>query len=375
MTTVGEQAPVDYEERELLASHPSAEPLIVGGVHCHGGFDDDGGYVPPRTLNRTPAIKAWQAKREADSGRPILDVPLETWPEHYPNLGQARFLLEQKVSQPLVSTLTRIGTVEGFGAAIRHVPLPDLRRCFEEDIDGTAMDHLGRGLFEAHARDEAGYEDVAGHQQMWFAARDIAFESPVDEVQVQGIMARMGFGAGRGAANPEEARRQAIAARRLPSDVPYELEAVINFMARVLLIEISAFHTFAWAEALLADTDLVAGEGEAAKVVSYIRQDETPHVEYLKTALSEMRDRTFVGESGRRYSGEEMIGKLWDAALDQSLGSGRQATLSALLNEVTLALETRPDGGDILEQFHALGSIRPGTDGAWSKSTGEPLTY
>jgi hypothetical protein len=375
MTSLGKDVQVDYSSEELLASHPGVEPLIVGGVRCHGGFDREGNYVPPRTLNRVPAIKAWQAKRQAESGTPILDVPLETWPEHYPNLPQARFLLEQKVEGPLVSTLTRIGTVEGFGAAIRHVPLPELDRCFDEGISGTALAHLGRGLYEAHARDEAGFGDTAGHQQMWFAARDVAFDAPVDEVVVQGILARMGFGNAAASVDPDEARRRAIAARVTPADLPYELEAVINFMARVLLIEISAFHTFAWAEALLSDTDLVAGDGAAARIVSYIRQDETPHVEYLKTALSEMRDRTFLGQGGRKYAGTEVVEPLWAAALDNSLGAGRQQTLSALLNEVTYALADRPDGKDILEQFHLLGSIRPSRQGAWTNSGGEPLTY
>lgn len=374
--TVAGDVEVDYTEAELLASHPGTEPLIVAGVRCHGGFDGDGRYVPPRTLNRVPAIRAWQAKRAADWGTPILDVPLEAWPEHYPNLPQARFLLEQGVRQPLISTLTRIGTVEGFGAAIRGVPLPDLRRCFEEDLDGTAIAHLGQGLFEAHARDEAGFEDAAGHRDMWFAARDVAFDEKVDDAQVQDILARMGFGGGRASSGGQaEARRQAEADRLLPSDVPFELEALIGFMARVLLIEISAFHTFAWAEALLSDPDLVAGDGEAARVVSYIRQDETPHVEYLKTALSEMRDRTFVGATGRRYPGTEMVGPIWEAALAQSLGPGRRASLGALLNEVTLALADRPDGRDILEQYHALGSIRPSADGAWSAGSGEAVTY
>jgi hypothetical protein len=374
MSTAGDTQ-LQYDQGELLASHEYVEPLMVGGMRCHGGFDHDGRYVPPRTLYRVPAIEAWKAKRQADFGTPLLDVPLATWPEHYPNLAQARYLLQEGVSQPLVSTLTRIGTVEGFGAAIRNVPLPELRRCFDEEIEGTAIEHLGRGLYEAHARDEAGYEGVAGHREMWFAARDVAFDCPVDEVQVQGIMARMGFGGGGAGVDPVEARRRAIAGRLLPEDVPYDLEAIINFMARVLLIEISAFHTFAWAEALLSDPDLVAGEGEAARVVAYIRQDETPHVEYLKTALSEMRDRTFVGESGRKHSGGEMVSRLWDAALDQSLGSGRQATLNALLNEVTFALEKRSDGADILAQFHALGSIRPGPGGWERAASAEPLTY
>ena len=73
---------------------------------------------------------------------------------------------------------------------------------------------------------------------------------------------------------------------------------MVERMIRLLLIEISAFHTFAWAETLLDDTDLVAGDGEAARLVAYIRADETPHVDYLKTVLTEMRDRTVVGENG-----------------------------------------------------------------------------
>ena len=73
---------------------------------------------------------------------------------------------------------------------------------------------------------------------------------------------------------------------------------MVSLMVRVLFIEISAFHTFAWAESWLSDSELVAGDGEPARLVSYIRADETPHVDYLRTALSEMRDRTWVGEMG-----------------------------------------------------------------------------
>ena len=83
-------------------------------------------------------------------------------------------------------------------------------------------------------------------------------------------------------------------------------------MIGLLFIEVSAFHTFAWAEAVLSDTDLVAGDGEAARLVACIRTDETPHVDYLRTALTEMRDRTFVGESGRKIAGAEVIATLWD---------------------------------------------------------------
>jgi hypothetical protein len=125
-------------------------------------------------------------------------------------------------------------------------------------------------------------------------------------------------------------------------------------MTSLLLIEISAFHVFAWAEEVLADTTLVGGDGEASRLVSYIRSDETPHVEYLKTVLSEMRDRTFVGESGRRYPGTEVVGAIWERAKDDSLGVRRDQNIALTIREVEHALAGHARRGEILEQFHAL---------------------
>ena len=108
---------------------------------------------------------------------------------------------------------------------------------------------------------------------------------------------------------------------RLFDDVDFDLEMLIARMASLLLIEISAFHVFAWAEEVLSDTDLVAGDKAAAQLVSYIRSDEAPHVAYLKTVLSEMRDRTIVGESGKKYAGTKIVGDLWDRSKSESLGA------------------------------------------------------
>ncbi len=124
-------------------------------------------------------------------------------------------------------------------------------------------------------------------------------------------------------------------------------------MVRLLLIEISAFHTFAWAEELLDDPDLVDGEGEAARLVSYIRADETPHVEYLKTVITEMRDRTIVGDEGE-HAGADLIGATWDRALAQSLGERRQENLVGFRREVAHAAEGRPAARDLLARFDAL---------------------
>jgi hypothetical protein len=88
--------------------------------------------------------------------------------------------------------------------------------------------------------------------------------------------------------------------------------------------------------------------------VSYIRADETPHVEYLKTVLSEMRDRTFVTTSGTRRAGTEVIGTIWDRMLADSLGPRRALGVKQTDDEVAHALAGRRDADELLAQFHAL---------------------
>jgi hypothetical protein len=362
---------LEYTAEELLQTHKIAAPAMAGGVRCHGGYDESGCYVSPRTLNRGPAIRAWQQQHHQQFGTPLVEVALDAWPAHYPNVAQAKFLIRCGVRDPLVATLTRIGTVEGFGAMIRYSAIPDMQKLFDEEINGTALSHLDKGLFEAHARDEAGYEEEAGHKEMWFAARDIAFENPVTDDKTQEMLRRMGFG---GAGADPAAIRAAFLQNRVHPDIDPDLELLIHRMARLLLIEISAFHTFAWAEDWLSDIDLVAGERKAAEIVSWIRSDETPHVEYLKTVLSEMRDRTFVGESGRRYAGTGIVGKIWDASLADSLGPRREQNVRWTLHEVELALGNHAKGRDLLEEFHSLQSdpapIHPQADG-WRQPVAE----
>ena len=340
-------AQLEFSADELLADQPIIEPLVVGGTVCHGGFGDDGHYRSPRTRHRVPAIEAWQEQHAATFGTGLIEIPLDTWPGQFPNVAQARFLIERGVAEPLMATLTRIGTVEGFGADIRHLHPGDLQPRFAEDITGMAVDHLERGLFEAHARDEAGWGEQAGHRDMWFAARDLAFEDRTADLDIDAMIERLGFG-------PNAKGAPGTGPRLLPDDIDPLLEIVAEVMIRILLIEVQAFHTFAWAEELLGDRDLVAGDGAAATLVSYVRADETPHVEYLKTALSEMRDLTWVGASGARYAGGDMIGVLWVAGLDRSLGSQRAANRKSILGEIEHWCRQRPNGDDLLAEFHSL---------------------
>jgi len=355
---------VEFTEDELLADPDIVEPLVLDGRRCHGGFDETGAYVSPRTRNRVPAIEAWDEQRVEQFGTPKLDIGLETWPEHFPNVAQTRLLLDHGVTQPTVSELTRIGTVEGFGAMLRYSPIPDMRRAFDEDVTGTAIDHIGRGLYEAHARDEAGHEDTAGHKDMWFIARDLAFEHPSTEDQTALMLERMGIPIG-DPAQMAKLRAAAEANRLLPGAIDYELESLVSRMIRLLFIEISAFHAFAWAEDVLGDPERVAGEGAAADLISYIRADETPHVGYLGTVLSEMRDRTWVGTDGSHHAGTDMIGTLWDAALRDSIDQGRKQFLAMTVREIRHALDGRSDADDLWDELVSLGSVRQLDDGSW----------
>lgn len=356
---------LEYTETELLASHEYADPLLAAGRTCHGGFLADGSYQPPRTLYREPAIEAWLDSHTSRFGTQPLDLPLDTWPENFPNVAQAKYLVSQGVTEPIISTLTRIGTVEGFGGFLRFTPIPDWQKIVAEDLTGTATSHLDKGLIEAHARDEAGFGDQAGHNEMWFAIRDIAFENPVTEDQTALMLERMGI------ANPggelpdfEKLREVAIATRLTPADVDFTLEAFLQQLTRLLLIEISAFHVFAWAEEILSDPEVAAGDGEAARLVSYIRADETPHVGYIKAVLTELRDRTIVGDE-YMYLGREIVGSIWDAALDESLNVRWPEGVNLTMREIEHALEDRPDRDALLEGFHSLGSIQPDGDGHW----------
>jgi hypothetical protein len=356
---------VSYSEVELLASHDYAAPLVAAGRTCHGGFDDAGEYHSPRTLHRAPAIAAWQERHRADTGTELLDIAIESFPANYPNVDQAKLLLRHGVTDPVVASLTRIGTVEGFGAFLRNSIVPDLQSHIDDSIAGTATGHLASGLIEAQARDEAGFGDQAGHSEMWFAARDIAFEHPVTADQTELMLVRLGVKRPGAPVDLAALRATAIANRKLPADLDFDVEALLERMVSLLLIEISAFHIFRWAEAVLSDTELCAGDGEAARIVSYIRADESTHVEYLKTSLSEMRERTFVGEGGRKYDGADVIAALWEPAVEAQRGVRRQEVLDLARREVERAIAEAPGTDGLLEEFDALGTAHRDEDGIW----------
>ena len=331
---------LEYTREELLAGHEYEQPLVAGDVLCHGGFIS-GQYVPPRTLHRTPAIETWQ-QRLREEGQPLLNLPTEYVPPHYPNYEQAKYLLQEGIVDPISRTLTIISIVEGFGARIRDLPLPDFKKTFVEDMSGTAVAHLSEGLIEAHARDEAGHRKEGGHKQMWEAARDLGLDKP----ELPGdILLRMMMGRSR----PERPRQ-------FPS-LDAKVETLVTFMANVMIIELVAEDIFEWAKKLLGDPEVCKNTEAAAAMVAHIQSDERPHVEYLRTALSEMRARTFLAADGdTRVPGAAVIDQVFETNLRGMVSSRPADDRERLREELHMAIEGHSEATRIARKFEDLDS-------------------
>jgi hypothetical protein len=334
--------PLEYAAAELLASGPYAAPLLAGGVRCHGGFDADGRYRSPRTLHRGPAVAAWQA-RLAREGSALVAIDSALMPPQYPNVEQAKLLLRAGVRDPIVRRLTIISIVEGFGAIIRDVKVPDLEALVVEPIRGTALAHLRGGLFEAHARDEAGWRDEGGHKQMWEAARDLALARP--RIPGDVLLRMMGQGP----------LRRERAPRAFP-ELDEDLERMLATMTSVLAVEVFAMGTFDWGERLLSDPEVSAEPEAAGRMVSHIRTDEHPHVEYLRTALSEVRARTLRSVDGGTLPGRVVVDGLLHRGLRGLTRERRAEQRAELRAHVVESMRAARVPAGLLEQFDALES-------------------
>ena len=341
MPTTSASAPdrLTFTRDDLLDSGPYAAPLIAGGVRCHGGFESDGRYRSPRTIHRAPAIEAWQARLRGE-GHGLIEIPAALMPPTWPSVEQSVLLLEHGVRDPIVRTLTIISIVEGFGAIIRDVKVPDLRAWVVEPVDGTALAHLGEGLFEAHARDESGFKDEGGHKQMWEAARDLALERP--KIPGDVLMRMMGRQAAR--KKPE---------RPFPN-LDATLERMLGVMAQVLVVEIFAEGTFDWGYRVLSNPKVSAAPEAAGAMVQHIRSDESPHVEYLRTALSEVRARTLRTVDGGTIAGRTVVDALLHRILFELTRNRPQEQRDDLRESLAAAMQVAPHPKRLLEEFDAL---------------------
>jgi hypothetical protein len=345
MSTAATQASspdrLTFTRDEILASGEYDAPLIAGGVRCHGGFDADGRYRSPRTLHRSPAIAAWQARLTGE-GAPLIQIPGALMPPQYPNVEQAALLLKHGVQDPIVRALTIISIVEGFGAIIRDVKVPDLDALIVEPVEGTALAHLREGLFEAHARDESGWKDEGGHKQMWEAARDLALENP--KVPGDVLMRMMGRNANR--KRPE---------RPFPQ-LDEKLERMLSMMAQVLVVEVFAEGTFDWGVELLSNPEVSAAPEAAGNMVRHVRDDEKPHVEYLRTALSELRSRTVRTVDGGTMAGGEIVHTLLHRILREITRNRPREQREDVRANMIEAMKVAANPKALLEEFDSLES-------------------
>ncbi|MFQ5416837.1 MAG: hypothetical protein ACE5FL_07295 [Myxococcota bacterium] len=350
-----------YGYDELMAERAYASRLGRGDVLFHGGLDGDGRYIPPRSLHRLDAIRAWRERLESE-GYPSRVVEREQLAlEHFPNAPQAKLLLRHGAKGAMTRILTMIGIVEGFGnAGIRAMPRPELQPLFADPIEGTCLDHLYTGLLEAHGNDEAGRAGEAGHDGMWYAIRDAALEDPEitpDMYENLPFIPPPGY-EGRAEPSPD-AMRAAHGGGYEPlfPDLDRGFEILLSGLAQLLLIEHGAYATFAWAQEVLSDPAGSASPEWAPFIVSCIQEDEGIHVDQLDCVLAEVACRTLLDRSGKPVAGREVVDAVLERALERQQGSARQRQNAHRMQEIRDELAARTDGEAILAEFAAVGPV------------------
>ena len=331
-----------YTRDEIMADDVYASEHLEAGYKLHGGFDSVGDYVSPRTLNRWPAVRAWQDALKS-KGAQLINADTELLKYgNYPTVDQQKFLLQNGFGQTFWNSLTITGVIEARGKLLCEYAAPDLQEVIVEDISETATGHLNKGLLFAHGLDEGGDPEsgVGAHDAMWFAARDLLFGKgayPIPE-----IPASIG--------RPVEER-----------DIPQlseENEALILLLMNVLMIEVRAENFFSFSCQIARDkdvfTDRRADADHAAELVDRIRQDEAIHVAYLQTVVSELRTFTFKTVDGQEIRGEEFIDPTWNRMVEWHSVTNHQNARKQTSENIAKQLLAHANGEALLKSFSSL---------------------
>ncbi len=130
---------------------------------------------------------------------------------------------------------------------------------------------------------------------------------------------------------------------------------MLGFMTNVLIIEVFATSTFQWAEEVLSDPDVSDAPEDAADMVRHIRSDESPHVEYLRTALSEVSARTLIAEDGSLHSGHEVVEQLIERTLKFILRQRREERRAQMHASIRASAKgIVKDVEELIQRFDAL---------------------
>jgi hypothetical protein len=177
---------------------------------------------------------------------------------------------------------------------------------------------------------------------MWEAARDLAFEKP--RIPGDVLLRMMGRG-GRGERG-----------ERLLPELDETLERMIGMMARVLVVEIFAEGTFEWGIELLSDPEVSAEPERAGALVAYVRADENPHVQYLRTALAELRARTLRTVQGGTLSGKIAVDRVLHAILRNLTRTRPEEQRADVRANLAADMKVAGDPAALLAAFDALES-------------------
>jgi len=356
---------LNYTRDELFADPEFASRIKREGNLYHGGLAADGTYLPPRSLHRIDAIKAWTAQL-ADAGHPTKVMTTADLPnEFFPNTDQAKHLLRNGAKGAMCRILTMIGLIEGFGNdGLKLFPRMPWQPFFVEDLDGTCLNHLPP-LFDAHGHDEAGSDykgyHECGHDEMWYTIRDAALDDPIitdDMFENLPIGPPPGYtGKAKASSEALDASQLIGAPTALAPGVPPMFGMLVTAMTSLLAIELIAYTTFAWAHEVLSDSTCSADPEFAGSSVDYIADDETIHVSYLQCALAEIRCRTIIGEDTSKIPGSVIVDEAVKRTIANQSGSRFNRIMAHRLHQVEEELALRSDGEKILQEFLALGPV------------------
>lgn len=334
---------LNYTWDELMASHAYARPHEEAGYRLHGGFDAAGEYISPRTLNRRPAVKAWDEQLTA-RGWPLIDATVQLLKRgHHPNQAQQRLLLANGFGETLWNSLTITGVIEARGRALCEFEAPDFQQIIVDDISNMCVGHLHKGLLYAHGVDEGGDpkdSTFGAHDQMWFAARDLVFGKnryPIPEI-------------------PENIGRPDQG--RLMPRIPAGFEQLIMLLMNVLMIEVRAEAGFSFNCAVFRDKANFPDKRKeaelAAEMIERIRTDEAIHVGYLQAAISEMRSVTFRTVDGGTIEGAKMIDPIWEGMVHWHAVTQADFSRAQSHDAIEKRLLAAPNGAALFAQFEAL---------------------
>ena len=89
-------------------------------------------------------------------------------------------------------------------------------------------------------------------------------------------------------------------------------------------------------------------------MVGYIRSDESPHVDYLRTALSEAAARTIRTLDGATRAGSEVVRELLHRTLRGLTRERREEQRADIRASVVDSMRVHRDPRSLLERFDAL---------------------